>query len=502
MKDRSVQYPKRYRLTKIPGTDDIYDLDPAPGEITEEGTLINKGTLLSDETAAALDLGTDAVPDDALKALLPKIGDIRVTARTDLNDTWLLCNGDQISSTDYPELSGVLSNFFEYKHFEYKEETFGTAGGSASASIAAMTCADGYWAACISRTIAVGSNSQKTISVAYATSLGGPWTIKDLTYSFNVSPTSIIHANGYWVVTGRTVTLNSSNQNQYNAAIFYATSLDGNWSHKFIWSNTNESNRVQDIAYANGYWVVCGNRYTNIYCTSIAYATSPDGIWTTKDLIDYGASYDSANCITYADGYWVVGGSYYYNSSYAYGCVWYATSPGDTWTKNSIWSGTSNANNFVKSIAYADGMWVVGGRKSGEAYIGYGPNPSGFSTKKMWFNVSNSTYEAIRAIAYADGYWVVAGTHFDSSTNAVYVQVGFSPNPGGTWGTKELWSNTNQISYIYPNDITYAADTLVICGSGFNTTLNMVLPCISYTNGINLPAISNDLYTYIKAKEG
>ena len=52
MKDRSVQYPKRYRLTKIPGTDDIYDLDPAPGEITEEGTLINKGTLLSDDTAA------------------------------------------------------------------------------------------------------------------------------------------------------------------------------------------------------------------------------------------------------------------------------------------------------------------------------------------------------------------------------------------------------------------------------------------------------------------
>ena len=52
MKDRSVQYPKRYRMTKIPGTDDIYDLDPAPGEITEEGTLINKGTLLSDDTAA------------------------------------------------------------------------------------------------------------------------------------------------------------------------------------------------------------------------------------------------------------------------------------------------------------------------------------------------------------------------------------------------------------------------------------------------------------------
>ena len=52
MKDRSVEFPQRYRLTKVTGTDDIYDLIPAPGEITEEGTLINKGTLLSDDTAA------------------------------------------------------------------------------------------------------------------------------------------------------------------------------------------------------------------------------------------------------------------------------------------------------------------------------------------------------------------------------------------------------------------------------------------------------------------
>lgn len=70
MEDRSVQYPQRYQLKKVEGTDDIYDLIPAPGEITAEGTLINKSALLKDETAALFkDLPENPVPDDVLQIL-------------------------------------------------------------------------------------------------------------------------------------------------------------------------------------------------------------------------------------------------------------------------------------------------------------------------------------------------------------------------------------------------------------------------------------------------
>lgn len=70
MEDRSVQYPQRYQLKKVEGTDDIYDLIPAPGEITAEGTLINKSALLKDETATLFkDLPEDPVPDDVFKVL-------------------------------------------------------------------------------------------------------------------------------------------------------------------------------------------------------------------------------------------------------------------------------------------------------------------------------------------------------------------------------------------------------------------------------------------------
>lgn len=69
MDDRNVQFPQRYQLKKVSGTDDIYDLIPAPGEITSEGTLINKGTLWKDVTAALFGLGADSVPDDGFAYL-------------------------------------------------------------------------------------------------------------------------------------------------------------------------------------------------------------------------------------------------------------------------------------------------------------------------------------------------------------------------------------------------------------------------------------------------
>lgn len=59
MKDRNVEFPRRFHLTKVEGTDDIYDLEPAPGEITEEGTLLNKANLLTDETAKMIGLTTE-----------------------------------------------------------------------------------------------------------------------------------------------------------------------------------------------------------------------------------------------------------------------------------------------------------------------------------------------------------------------------------------------------------------------------------------------------------
>lgn len=76
------------------------------------GTALNKANLFSDQTAAKYPDGTETV-DGALSKIpdmVAKIGDLRTTVRTDLGDDWLLCNGDEVSQNEYPQLYEKLMN--------------------------------------------------------------------------------------------------------------------------------------------------------------------------------------------------------------------------------------------------------------------------------------------------------------------------------------------------------------------------------------------------------
>lgn len=66
MKDEVVEFPHRYRDKT---TGQIIDLIREPGEVTEEGTPICRGTLLSDQTEKMLGIETEATPDMALQRI-------------------------------------------------------------------------------------------------------------------------------------------------------------------------------------------------------------------------------------------------------------------------------------------------------------------------------------------------------------------------------------------------------------------------------------------------
>ena len=68
MKDRNVEFPNRYKLSKIDGTDDIVELIPAPGEVEEEGDYFNKANMLQDATAEKYGLDNTAVPNGVSRA--------------------------------------------------------------------------------------------------------------------------------------------------------------------------------------------------------------------------------------------------------------------------------------------------------------------------------------------------------------------------------------------------------------------------------------------------
>lgn len=68
MDDRISLYPGRVKLTPVSGQDNTYDIVRADSP-TQEGTPLNKATLLKDTTAALYGLGTDAVPDEVFNAI-------------------------------------------------------------------------------------------------------------------------------------------------------------------------------------------------------------------------------------------------------------------------------------------------------------------------------------------------------------------------------------------------------------------------------------------------
>lgn len=131
MKDRVPSFPGRVKLTPVSGQANTYDMVRADSP-TQEGTPINKDTLLKDTTAASLGLSGDPTVDEAFAKLAKKseykVGDIKVTARTDLGDEWALCNGAGVPS-DAAELSALLPQN------EYPLSTFGVLNYNSSDSI-------------------------------------------------------------------------------------------------------------------------------------------------------------------------------------------------------------------------------------------------------------------------------------------------------------------------------------------------------------------------------
>ena len=76
----------------------------------------NSGQVLLDSDArVTTGLDSGSTLDDALQSVVKdggafQVGDTLTTARTNLGDKWLLCNGTQITQADYPALVGLLGN--------------------------------------------------------------------------------------------------------------------------------------------------------------------------------------------------------------------------------------------------------------------------------------------------------------------------------------------------------------------------------------------------------
>lgn len=278
---------------------------------------------------------------------------------------------------------------------------------------------DGYWVLAGQKRI--GTSSGDYAVILYATSLSGPWTEKVLWgYSSIVGSSAecITYAGGYWAVGGC-----FKNSSTYYARIAYATSLSGTWTTKDLWNGTGSS--INCITYANNLWAIGGTGYSNGYIARIGYAANISASFTTKDLWTSGGyEYGDIYSITYANGYWVVAGHHLesYNGS-SYARIAYSTSLSGTWTTKDLWNGPSNSSVISQAnyICYADGKWVAVGcyydGTSTYTRLLYATSLAGtWTVITLWNSVA--TYYSVppKYVNYADGYWLVGGNYFNGSS--------------------------------------------------------------------------------------
>lgn len=109
MKDRTSKYPGRIKLKLVPGTTDTYDITWAD-EPQQEGTPLNKATLLSDTVAAALRLTQeDPTVSDAFAGVVAGFGRVTAESRSPIysdagkaGDLWLdLTNASNLEYSLY-----------------------------------------------------------------------------------------------------------------------------------------------------------------------------------------------------------------------------------------------------------------------------------------------------------------------------------------------------------------------------------------------------------------
>ena len=219
-----------------------------------------------------------------------------------------------------------------------------------SRNINGIAYGNGYWVICG----AYATSSAASARVAYATSLDGTWTTTALDTGFDYM-TSLIYANGSFVVCGQYTATN------YEYARIAYTENPSSWTDKNVWS-TRYSCYIECVTYRNGYWVIGGRVYDGTYYYGrITYATSLDGTWTNKDIWSgerNSSYYPTINEIAYDNGYWVAVGQNYGGST-ASARVAYATSLDGTWTNKDIWTGNRTS---AYCVTYGDGYWAVFGR--------------------------------------------------------------------------------------------------------------------------------------------
>lgn len=442
-----------------------------------------KDETLSNETKTLFGLDASAVPDDAFKKIrIDKVGDTLTTARTDLGESWALCNGDYLDATEYAELGSVIHDRTWNRDSSSigNMKTYGYAFGN------------GYYVA-----IGVDYDTKSTLKVMYKQAISDEWTVKTIITDF---PTTTYGNCTLKFLNGNFVFVYSDSTQCYG---YYASNPSDTWT-KFTINGATSSRYIIDIAYGNGSYAVFAstassdNNYENyIRCYS---ATKLGGSgWSTTTVLSNNHFTPNSNYkLSYVNGRFVF---VCYSANRDAIILKTATSANETWRS---YSKSTSKPVYFNDVVYKDGYYYMFGY---EVYSSSTHYPVYVKTSSL--DISSATITRISGYSYCDyGSTMVIGDNVcgvymvtsSSSSSTYYAMILYLTGDSSTINGKQL-EGSIPVSSV---PLCFADDSgAYLIGFAYGNSRSAVVYSSRLVEGnyMHLPTISNDkTYTYMKVK--
>lgn len=418
-----------------------------------------------------------------------QIGDTLTTARTDLGERWLLCNGEAFTPGTYPRLAELLSPIFSMRDRTIVDEVFyPQVDVSCNYAFLYRTTAkriQGYDV--VLKPYVNGTTRQTYLYYKTATDNSDEWTRKIVSsfYALDIAyyNNRFVLSGSEWDWTGTT-----SSSYEYPAIAYSASSssLDTTWTTVRLASgSTGRNNRVSTMAITEDEIYVAFNNY-------LYYATNELSSWTSRTFTSTaGIGLDgeqSPKDLFFIDGYFYYAIQAYdasFNQGYGQGILRLSK---EDMTHSII-------GNVVDQKNYR--LFVLKNR----LYYTYGNT----------INLINTTEGTVeKRIIVDDGRLSYIHAAFEDDSYVYFL--------GGTYPTSDDYRPSNAQSVIVRVDVDLLnynvigypeLDGAAECFSGviYDETNQKLMAPLSeayfYTTGdLRLPEVSSsDLYTYIKAQE-
>lgn len=405
----------------------------------------NSGQVLLDRDArVTTGLDSGSTLDDALQFVVKdggafQVGDTLTTARTNLGNKWLLCNGTQITQTDYPALVGLLGA----KPFNWVSKGTSTTANIDYIVNKTTTSGDLFLAKS-------DTSVNNKYSCYYSTDLLSWQSLKT-----NDTKFSIWCVNGTWVISYATAI-------GYPSTAYYYSGENMNFSN-FV--KINGISSVAGVAYWNGKY------YLNGSDTSLEQNSSSMFIYTglsqSPTILHLNIDYKGQLGVL-PDGvafcYRTIGGG----TSYRIVVV-------DAQNSVSTYSGTLDYDAPPTSIQYFNGYYYIttyGETNSTIKHTLFRSTTLNGSYSKVMYNDTEEV--AATNITITDNYLITDTGYYIDKENNVYKQA-------------------NPIKATVP---------ILVSNDKYYTMVNTTAYQSNIAASANLPTVStaSGLYTYIKAK--